>query len=195
MKVMAHHYLKYTCPCCEQNIVKAKAELSIIPASMAEPGLLAHVIMNKYFFALPLYRQEVLFLQKNMEIPRITLARWMIAAGNAVLPFVQEIKKYILTQPATHFDETSVQVLKEPEKKATAKSYMWVLASCLEAKPAVVFQYYPNRTMESANDFLGGFKGYPHADGYDGYNGICNLPEVTRIGCWAHARRKFESAF
>ena len=121
-------------------MVKAKAEPSIIPASMAEPGLLAHVVMNKYFFALPLYRQEVLFSQKEIEIPRITLARWMIAAGNAVLPIVEEIKKYILNQPAAHCDETTVQVLKEIGKKPTTKSYMWVLASCLEAKPAVVFQ-------------------------------------------------------
>lgn len=195
MKVIQHHYLKYACPCCQQNVVKAKAELSIIPASMAEPSLIAHIAMHKYFFALPLYRQEVLFSQKDIEIPRITLARWMIAAGNAVLPIVQEIKKYILSQQAIHCDETTVQVLKEKGKSPTAKSYMWVLASCLEAKPAVVFQYYPNRSAESANDFLEGFKGILHADGYDGYNEICNLPNVTRVGCWAHARRKFESAF
>ena len=49
--------------------------------------------------------------------------------------------------------------------------------------------------QKSANDFLAGFAGYLQADGYDGYNSICNLPDVTRVGCWAHIRRKFESAF
>ena len=195
MKVIEHRYLKYACPCCQQNVVKAKAELSIIPGSMAEPGLLAHVTLHKYFFALPLYRQEFLFSQKNIDIPRITLARWMIAAGNAVLPIVEEIKNYILSLPAAHCDETHVQVLKEKGKKATSKSYMWVLASCLEAHPAIVFQYYPSRSAESAKHFLNGFQGFLHADGYDGYNSICNLPNVTRVGCWAHSRRKFESAF
>ena len=195
MKVIQHHYLKYACPCCEQNVLKAKSEPSIIPASMAEPGLLAHIATNKFFFALPLYRQEVLFNQKNIEIPRITLARWMIACGNAILPLVNEIKKYILSQSVLHCDETSVQVLSGTGKDPTAKTYMWVLASGLEAHPAVVFQYYSSRSQKSANDFLAGFAGYLQADGYDGYNSICNLPDVTRVGCWAHIRRKFESAF
>ena len=176
-------------------MLKAKAELSIIPASMAEPGLLAHIATNKYLFALPLYRQEFLFKQKDIEIPRITLARWMIACGFAVLLLVNEIKKYILSQSVIHCDETSVQVLTGTGKVATAKSYMWVLASGLDCHPAVVFQFYTGRSMECANDFLEGFRGHLQVDGYDSYNGVCNLPGVTRVGCWAHVRRKFESAF
>ena len=54
LKVIQHHYLKYACPCCQQNVLKAKAEPSIIPASMAEPGLLAHIAVNKFLFALNL---------------------------------------------------------------------------------------------------------------------------------------------
>ena len=195
MKVIQHRYLKYACPCCEQNVARAKAESSIIPGSMAEAGLLAHIVTNKYFFSLPLYRQEVLFKQKEIDIPRITLARWMIACGNAVLPLIHEIKKYILSQNVAHCDETPVQVLSGTGKKSTEKTYMWVLASGLEAYPAVVFQYYSNRSQKSANDFLSEFRGYLQVDGYDGYNQICNYPGVTRVACWAHVRRKFENAF
>ena len=75
------------------DIVKAKAEPSIIPASMAEPALLAHIAINKFMLALPLYRQEFLFNQQKISLPRITLARWMIACGNAVMPIINEIKK------------------------------------------------------------------------------------------------------
>lgn len=195
MKVIQHHYLKYACPCCKQNVLKAKAEPSIIPASIAEPGLLAHVVTNKFLFSLPLYRQEYLFNQKEIEIPRITLARWMIACGNIILPIVNEIKKYILSQNIAHCDETPVQVLTGTGKSPTAKNYMWVLASGIEAHPAIVFQYYSNRNQKSAIDFLAGFKGSLHVDGYDGYNAFCSLNNVTRVGCWAHVRRKFENAF
>ena len=195
LKVIQHHYLKYACPCCQQNVLKAKAEPSIIPASMAEPGLLAHIAVNKFLFALPLYRQEFLFKQKDIEIPRITLARWMIACGFAVLLLVNEIKKYILSQQVVHCDETTVQVLIGTDKKATSKSYMWVLASGVDSHPAVVFQFYSSRSGQCANDFLEGFRGHLQVDGYDGYNGVCNLPGVIRIACWAHVRRKFESAF
>ena len=73
---------------------------------------------------------------------------------------------------------------------------MWVVATGLESQyPASVFQYYSARSQKSANDFLSGFKGFLQADGYEGYNVVCNLPNVTRVGCWSHVRRKFESAF
>ena len=195
LKVIQHRYLKYACPCCEQNVLKAKAELSIIPGSMAEPGLLAHIVTNKFLFALPLYRQELLFKTKEIEIPRVTLARWMIAVGNSILPLVEEIKNYILSQEVIHCDETTVQVLRGTGKEPTSKNYMWVLASGLDSHPAVVFQYYSSRSQECAHDFLEEFRGHLHVDGYDGYNSFCNLNNITRIACWAHVRRKFESAF
>jgi len=196
VKVIEHRYLKYACPCCQQNLVRAKTEPSIIPGSMAESGLLAHIATNKYFFALPLYRQESLFKQNGIEIPRVTLARWMISIGEAILPLVKEIKKYILSHHVVHCDETHIQVLKEEAKKATSKSYMWVLASGMSAPfPATVFQYYSNRKQESAEDFLENYQGYLQVDGYGGYNSIANRPDVTRVGCWSHSRRKFESAF
>ena len=196
VKVIQHRYLKYACPCCEQNIVRAKTLPSLIPGSIAESGLLAHIATNKYYFALPLYRQESIFKQNGFEIPRVTLARWMISVGESILPLVNEIKEYILSHNVVHCDETHVQVLKEESKKATSKSYMWVLASGMSALyPAVVFQYYSNRTQESAEHFLEYFNGYLQVDGYGGYNSISNRPGVTRVGCWSHARRKFDVAF
>jgi transposase len=58
-----------------------------------------------------------------------------------------------------------------------------------------VFQFYPDRTQSSASDFLKSYKGFLHVDGYDGYNQVCSQLSVTRVACWAHVRRKFESAF
>ncbi|KAB8028616.1 IS66 family transposase [Fluviispira multicolorata] len=129
MKVIQYRYLKYACKCCQQTLQQPKAIPFVILGSFAESGLLARVDVNKYLFALPLYRQEVFFKQKNINIPRITLARWMIACANILTPLVYEIKKYILFQPVIHCDETFIQVLKGTDKKPTAKSYMWVLAA------------------------------------------------------------------
>lgn len=194
LKVIQHRYLKYACKCCQQYLQQPKAIPSVIPGSFAESGLLAHVVVNKYLFALPLYRQEMLFKQKDILIPRMTLARWMIACANILKPLVHEIKKYILSQPVIHCDETFVQVLKGTEKKPTSKSYMWVLASHKNAYPASYFQFYPNRSSTSATNLLNNYRGYLQVDGYDGYNQICEQYNVTRVGCWAHVRRKFDSA-
>ncbi|WWW15103.1 hypothetical protein Spiro2_001989 [Spirobacillus cienkowskii] len=118
-----------------------------------------------------------------------------MACAEAVAPLVAEIKRYILSQPVIHCDETHVQVLAGTNKKPTSKSYMWVLASAKDAHPASVFQFYPDRSQASALDFLKSYKGFLHVDGYDGYSQVCSQLSVTRVACWAHVRRKFESAF
>lgn len=194
LKVIQHRYLKYACKCCQQNLKQSKAIPSVIHGSFAESGLLAHVVVNKYLFALPLYRQEMLFKQKDILIPRVTLARWMIACANILMPLVSQIKKYILSFPVIHCDETFVQVLKGTDKKPTSKSYMWVLVSHNNAYPASYFQLYPNFSSASANELLNNYSGFLQVDGYDGYNKICEQYNVTRVGCWAHVRRKFDSA-
>ena len=64
-------------------------------------------------------------------------------------------------------------------------------SSC--AKQAIVlYEYQPTRKAEHAEAFLKGFSGWLHADGYQGYH---RLPGNIRVvGCWAHARRKFDEA-
>ena len=59
-------------------------------------------------------------------------------------------------------------------------------------KPIVLYEYQPGRGAKHPKEFLEGFNGYLHTDGYAGYH---NLPgEITIVGCWAHLRRKFDEA-
>ena len=92
-----------------------------------------------------------------------------------------------------HADETTLQILREPGKKAQMKSYMWLYRTSGDTEhPIVLYDYKPNRKIENAEEFLGDFHGYLHADGYPGYH---KLPErITVVGCLAHARRKFADA-
>lgn len=90
-------------------------------------------------------------------------------------------------------DETTLQVLREKNKSAASKSYMWLYRTSGDAEyPIVLYEYQPNRKAEHAERFLKGFSGWLHADGYQGYH---KLPSQIRVvGCWAHARRKFGEA-
>ena len=91
-----------------------------------------------------------------------------------------------------HCDETPVQVLNEPGKKVTSKSYMWVYSSIKESKrPVKIFDYRPDRKATNPQEFLKGFGGTIITDGYYGYN---HIDGVTNAYCWAHARRKFYDA-
>jgi transposase len=92
-----------------------------------------------------------------------------------------------------HGDETVVQVLKEPGKKAQSKSYMWLYRTSGETEyQLVLYEYQPDRRHAHPQNFLKSFKGYRHADGYSGYH---KLPgDIIVVGCWAHLRRKFFDA-
>ena len=70
---------------------------------------------------------------------------------------------------------------------------MWLYRTGGDAEhPIVLYDYRPDRKAKNAEEFLEGFSGYLHADGYQGYH---KLPEKIRVvGCWAHVRRKFDEA-
>ena len=89
-----------------------------IPKSLAAPGLLAHITVSKYQDALPLYRQEQILQRIGVDIPRATLANWMIQSGNLIQPVINLLRDRLLSYDILHMDETTVQVLDEPNKKA-----------------------------------------------------------------------------
>jgi transposase len=159
---------------------------------MASAGLLANITVAKYQNALPLYRQENIFQEIGVDLPRQTMARWMVECAELVSPLVERMKEILLGSSVLHCDETVVQVLREKGKAPQTKSYMWVLASGKDSPPCYYFEYHPSRSQQAAKSLLNGFQGYLHVDGYSGYNAICSKKGVTRIGCFAHARRKFD---
>ena len=87
-----------------------------------------------------------------------------------------------------------MQVLNEPDKAAQSQSYMWVLRSTLPTCVAVLFHYEPTRSGSVPSLLLRDFTGVLMVDGYTGYNAVCVNNGITRLGCWAHARRKFIEA-
>src|SRR3990167_8996849 len=103
--------------------------------------------------------------------------------------------EHLLAREYIHMDETRVQVLNEVGKLAESLSYMWVRGSQYPgAPPIVLLEYDPSRAGEVEKRLLEGYRGYLQADGYIGYDGVCQQPGVIRCGCMAHCRRKFFEA-
>ena len=89
-------------------------------------------------------------------------------------------------------DETPLQVLHEPGRRAQTQSYMWLFRSGEDGLPPIIlYKYSETRAGENAVDFLRGFKGYLMCDGYSGYN---KVPDAKRTACWAHIRRYLTDA-
>ena len=191
-------YYTYGCPKCKQEeevtpILETPQEPSIIPNSYATPEAVAFVAVQKFVMYVPLYRQEMEWNRKNIMITRQTMANWLIrCATDWFQPVYDELHQALLQHDLLHADETVVQVLHEDGRSAQEKSYMWLYRTSGDAEHGIVlYEYQPGRGQEHPVRFLSGFRGYLQTDGYAGYN---SLENVIRIGCWAHARRKFEEA-
>lgn len=193
IKVLRHRRLKYACPCCQQYVVTATKPAQPIEKSFAAPGLLAYIATQKYVDALPLYRQVDIFHRIGVELDRTTLANWMVRCGQLIQPLINLLHETILEHRVLHLDETIVQVLNEPGKTAQSHSYMWILRAVLP-HAAVLFHYEPTRRGDVAKQLLREFAGAIMVDGYEGYRAVCTQNRITRLGCWAHARRKFMEA-
>lgn len=197
LRVIRNIRLKYTCRQCEgveadePAVSIAPMPEQLLPKSIATPGLLAHIITSKYVDALPLYRQEKIFERLGVDLRRQTMASWVIKLAQKCMQMVNLMCSEIRSGPLIQIDETGVQVLEEPGRKATAKSYMWIYRGGEPDKPALVYQYHPTRSAEVPRTFLGDYAGYVQTDGYAGYEFLDELPEVKHLGCWAHVRRKF----
>lgn len=192
LRVLRHVRPKYACPTCRTGIHTAPLPAPPIPKSLASPTLLAHVAVSKYADGLPLYRQEAMFQRMGIDLPRASLANWMVKTGELVQPLVNLLRDELLDSGFVQCDETRYQVLKEPDKPATSQSYLWVQHA--PELDIVLYDYDPSRSAEVPKRLFAGFRGYLQTDGYEGYAAIGSEPGITHVGCWAHARRKFDEA-
>jgi transposase len=189
----------YACRNCEGTaehvpIVKADIPEPVIKGGFASPETIAHIAVQKFVMASPLYRQEQEWKQSGILLSRQTMSNWLVKASEDWLePIYEEMKRRLCGHDVLHADETTLQVLKEPGKVAQSKSYMWLYRTSGDTKhQIVIYDYKPDRRHIHPENFLKNFTGYLHADGYEGYH---KLPKnIKVVGCLAHLRRKFFDA-
>lgn len=197
LRVIRHIRPKYACKACEgvddpgPTVRIAPPVMQLIPKSIATEGLLAHVAISKFADGLPLYRQQKIFARNGVDLSRSTLAGWLIQASGKCLPILELLKNEIRSGPLINIDESPLQVLKEPGRSNTTKSYMWVFCGGCPDQRAVVYQYHPTRRGQVPLDFLGDYKGYLQSDAFIGYDQVGRKDGITHLGCWMHARRNF----
>ena len=198
MQVIQNIRYKYVCKSCEGvesegGAVKiAPLPPQLIQQGIASPGLVAHVATSKYADSLPLYRQEKVFDRLGVDLGRATMANWMIVVGSSCEPLMVLFQKEIRSGPLINMDETPVQVLNEPGRPNTSKSYMWVFRGGDVKRPTLVFHYDPSRSGDVPKKYLDEYQGYIQTDGYQGYNVVGERPGIVHLGCWVHVRRKFK---
>jgi len=194
VKVIKHVTYVYSCRKCDKEgtssfIKAAEGPKALIPKSVVSPSLMAYIINQKYTNAMPLYRQEQEFKRYDIPLTRQDLSNWTLKGAALLKPLFEELKQELLTNELLHADETTVEILNELGRKATAKSYEWLYRTTKDAeRPVIIYDYQIGRSGEYVKSFLKDWKGkYLHCDGYSGYKMLKN---VTLCGCLVHAKRK-----
>ena len=210
-QVLQHVRFKYACRSCEGTslpapcdtpagrrpqgaVITAVMPAQPIPKSNASPGLLAHVSTAKFVDGLPLYRQEGILARYHVSVSRTALASWMIKLGDLVMPLINLMHETQLSYDVLQMDETSVQVLKEDGRSATAKSFMWVRRGGPPGQRIILFDYAPSRAGAIPMRLLDEYQGYLQSDAYSGYNAAARRDGIVHVGCLDHARRRFVEA-
>jgi len=197
IQVIRHIRPKYACKNCEgvesdgPTVKIAPAPVQFISKGIATPGLVAQILVAKFEDACPFYRQEKIFARLGVDIPRSSMCGWAIKAAEQCQPIMELLHQKILSGPLINIDETPVQVMQEPGRKNTTKSYMWVFRGGPPDKPVLLYQYHPTRSGQVPGEFLKDYQGYIQTDAYSGYDALGRRPGIFHAGCWAHARRKF----
>ncbi|QJW93767.1 IS66 family transposase [Frigoriglobus tundricola] len=181
----------YACRSCESQghdpqIARATLPPEPIPKSGIGSGLLAHVIVSKMVDHLPLHRQESILARHGWDVCRSTLCDHLRKCGELLTPLYDLMHRRLLRSFAIHADDTPLVQLR-PRRTAFAWVYLGDAAN-----PYTVFDLTAGRRQEFPQAFLGGYRGFVHADAYDGYNGGHN--NIRHLGCWMHARRYFVEA-
>lgn len=191
--VIEYYSVNYECKNCKKKaaaptIVKGKGGKAHMMYGMASASTVAWVVYQKYCNGMPLYRIEQDLDRLGAKVSRATLANWIIKNTEAFFtPMYEYFHRKLLARSFAMADETPVQVLHEPERRAQTKSYMWLFRSGEDGDvPIIIYKYSETRAGGTAVDFLNGFQGYLMCDGYSGYN---KVKTAKRLACWAHIRR------
>lgn len=179
-----HIRLKYGCRPCD-TVVMAPKPKAPLPKAIAGASLLTDVILNKYQYHLPLYRQSKIMQSYHLTISDKTLANWVQACGDALLK-IYEAMWVILQHRYLQVDETPVKVL-----ETNKKGYVWAYFAPNVGKGLVVFEFSLTREGSVAQERLQSFKGLLQTDGYSGYDALRKRDGIVGFGCLSHARRKF----
>ena len=183
---------KWVCRCCER-LVQEPAAVQVFENGLPTPGLQAHTVISRFVDHLPYYRQEQINARAGVHTPRATLSAWGGQTGAQLMPLFEVHRDFVLDSRVLHADETTVALL-DPGAGKTKTAYMWGYArGAFEPERGVVYDFRPGRGGKYPFEFLRGWSGTLVCDEYAGYDRVLAIAGRVGSGCFAHARRKFET--
>ena len=197
-RVIVTHRSKYACRACEQAVVQAPAPERLIKGGLPTEAMVASVLVGKYAWHLPLYRQAQMLAVQGLDLKRSILGFWVGYAAAELKPVWLRLRELILASGKIAVDETIAPVL-DPGRGRTKQGYFWAMARDDRPwggpePPAIAYSYAPGRGAVHALKLLDDYRGIVQCDGYAAYKTIVAAAPgeaITLAFCWAHLRRRF----
>lgn len=176
----------------ESRMLAASAPEPLIDRCYVGVALLAYLVASRFADHIPYYREEDILARVGFSIHRATQWRWMRALAAIVLPLVELIRQRVIQSRVQGIDETPCPILCL-ELGRTRSSYLYAQYGDA-AHPYVHFAFASHKTEENVRRIVGNYQGYLQSDAYICYELIATASgnRIIAVGCWAHARRKFE---
>ena len=179
---------------CEQSITTAAAPKRILPKVPVTNSLLAHIIVSKCDDRQPLYHLEKQFSSRyGINISRQNMSRWVVDSAKPLMPLLNGLKDSIIDYDVASMDATTLQVLNEPDRSPTTKSYAYCFRGGGVNHEAIVYEYNEKEHKQFVKNWFAGFAGAVHSDADSFFGDLYAQEEVSSLLCNAHARRKFEA--
>ena len=175
----------------DQRIVTPPAPANVLEKSVADVSFLAGMLIDKFCYHLPLYRQHQRLLQAGIQLSRSSLSTWAGRAIDLLEPIVDAQQRHLLQGRVLAMDETPIKAGRQKKGKMR-QAYFWPMYG---EDDELVFRYAPSREHRHVQGFLGEFRGTLLSDGYEAYAAYAKHNDgVTHAECWSHCRRGFERA-
>ncbi len=164
---------------------------AVIEKSFADVSFLVGMLIDKFLYHLPLYRQHQRLADSDIVISRATLTNLVHRSIELLVPIYEAQYSSILESDIVCLDETPVKASRKVKGKMNT-SYYWPLFG---DKDEICFAWRESRAHSHVEGLLEGFSGILLTDGYQAYENYANSEEgVILAQCWSHTRRKFVDA-
>ncbi|MGB0969020.1 MAG: IS66 family transposase [Halocynthiibacter sp.] len=193
---------RMACTCCD-TISQAEMPSRIISKSFVGPALMAHILVSKFGYHLPLYRQSQMFANQGIDLSPSLMGAWVGKCIPVLVRLSDAIRDHIFAGQAIFMDDTTVKLLQKGKgrgKNKTKTARLWVYARDegpwgSTTPPAVWYQFSSTREAKHPFAHLKTFNGFAHADAYAGYNDVYATGRVQEMACMVHIRRDFVKIF
>jgi transposase len=217
LRVRVRRYPKFVCEKhAECGVTQPVRVPALVEGNRFDLSVAIAVILAKYWYHLPLYRQQDQFAACGWTPSRSTLANLLEASDELLLPFVQFVREQVLAGGLIGTDDTSLTLITPPfappfdeTDPRSVRTHEVVADAILAGKPSIVARIWAYRSLTSPLNYfdftvsrhrdgpaevLADFQGTLMADCYSGYESsvLSSDARIIRVACWSHARRKFE---